>query len=466
MVDFLDEIWERTKGSLSDDDLKRIERGPAQVQSEPVTSVTAPAKVEAIEYSPEYKSQLPQTEILRENLNRAIDRRAADSAALSANAQDLFEARQAQEKEYADTLSRFRAPSAGYARDPDLEKQLSIARSRELEKAPERDLLSELIVSFAPAALGLFGGSTGAIAGAKAAPGIRQTYEARRKEDIEGVSQRNKLAQDKYEKLLKIDKDAAEMFMQKQKLETDRLKAEVDAKQFGLGLTQKDLQQAQSLASQASSDVLGATARGAQQVAELETIPMKEAGKQRRATTIATGQSLKDATNLRKEFESYPDVKNYRTMQENFNKIEASYENPSPAGDIAMIFSYMKMLDPGSTVREGEYATAQNAAGIPTKIRNAWNKAVDGTFLSEGQRRDFYSQARNQFNAQQKMVASRESDIGALAGAYGADSANVLPSRSAPKPKALSPKDKQAVKWAKENPKDPRSKVILERNGM
>ena len=38
---------------------------------------------------------------------------------------------------------------------------------------------------------------------------------------------------------------------------------------------------------------------------------------------------------------------------------------PDAAGDMALIFSYMKMLDPNSTVREGEYATAQDAGSIP-----------------------------------------------------------------------------------------------------
>jgi hypothetical protein len=37
---------------------------------------------------------------------------------------------------------------------------------------------------------------------------------------------------------------------------------------------------------------------------------------------------------------------------------------PGDPGDIARIYAYMKILDPGCVVREGEYATAQNAAGF------------------------------------------------------------------------------------------------------
>lgn len=48
------------------------------------------------------------------------------------------------------------------------------------------------------------------------------------------------------------------------------------------------------------------------------------------------------------------------------------------AGDLALVFSFMKMLDPGSTVREGEYANAQNAAGVPEGIRGIVNNLVGG----------------------------------------------------------------------------------------
>ena len=53
----------------------------------------------------------------------------------------------------------------------------------------------------------------------------------------------------------------------------------------------------------------------------------------------------------------------------------------------------MKMLDPNSTVREGEFANAQNAASIPDRIRNQYNKAAEGTRLTAEQRNDFVASA-------------------------------------------------------------------------
>jgi hypothetical protein len=61
----------------------------------------------------------------------------------------------------------------------------------------------------------------------------------------------------------------------------------------------------------------------------------------------------------------------------------------SAAGDISKIFGYMKILDPGSTVREGEFATAQNATGVPGRITNLYNKVISGERLSPAQRAEF-----------------------------------------------------------------------------
>jgi hypothetical protein len=53
-------------------------------------------------------------------------------------------------------------------------------------------------------------------------------------------------------------------------------------------------------------------------------------------------------------------------------------------------------------VREGEQATAQNAAGIPERIRNLYNSALAGERLSPNQRADFVGQAGRQFKQVQQ----------------------------------------------------------------
>ena len=67
-----------------------------------------------------------------------------------------------------------------------------------------------------------------------------------------------------------------------------------------------------------------------------------------------------------------------------------------PAAQMSVIFAYMKMLDPGSTVREGEYATAENTTGVPGWLMNLYNKVVDGSFLTAQQVRYFTGQVEAQ----------------------------------------------------------------------
>ena len=77
----------------------------------------------------------------------------------------------------------------------------------------------------------------------------------------------------------------------------------------------------------------------------------------------------------------------------------ASANNPSPAGDLALIFNYMKVLDPGSTVREGEFANAQNSGSVPNRIVALYNSVINGTRLSDPQRNDFVNRAGQLFNS-------------------------------------------------------------------
>lgn len=111
--------------------------------------------------------------------------------------------------------------------------------------------------------------------------------------------------------------------------------------------------------------------------------------------------------NFRKEFDALPEVKSFKTARQQFNTLRdlGTKKNPTPQDDIALIFSYMKTLDPSSVVREGEFAQAQNAGSVPDNIRNAYNKALEGTRLSPQQRQSMvrtayqnYSNYRDAYN--------------------------------------------------------------------
>lgn len=100
-------------------------------------------------------------------------------------------------------------------------------------------------------------------------------------------------------------------------------------------------------------------------------------------------------------------------VRDAYGRVQASIEDPDAAGDIALIFNYMKMLDPGSVVREGEFATAQNAGGVPTAVRNAFNKLQSGERLQPEQRKMFSGRASKLFNkAESQNKKDRKKIIG------------------------------------------------------
>jgi hypothetical protein len=116
----------------------------------------------------------------------------------------------------------------------------------------------------------------------------------------------------------------------------------------------------------------------------------------REETTTGPYANIKDRAGVEKDLrgEVASTNKEYSVIRDSTAKIEAIAQNPSPASDMALVFSFMKILDPASVVRETEYANAQNAAGVPERIQNLWNKVLDGEFLTPNQRQDFLNQAQ------------------------------------------------------------------------
>lgn len=118
---------------------------------------------------------------------------------------------------------------------------------------------------------------------------------------------------------------------------------------------------------------------------------------------------------LRREFNSL--TSDFRAVHESYNRITAT-DTSTPAGQMGLIFQYMKMLDPGSTVREGEYATAQNTTGVPGQVMNAYNRALEGKFLTGDQITDFETQAKNLYNRASSIYGQKVNDYRRLAGEY------------------------------------------------
>lgn len=117
---------------------------------------------------------------------------------------------------------------------------------------------------------------------------------------------------------------------------------------------------------------------------------------------IETKEQKKEITDLRKEFNNSPEAKAFAVVKPMYETVKNTAELKTAAGDLSLIFAYMKILDPNSTVREGEFANAQNAGGVDDKIRNLYNKVMKGTRLSDRQRKDFVNNAGVLYNSYAK----------------------------------------------------------------
>jgi hypothetical protein len=114
---------------------------------------------------------------------------------------------------------------------------------------------------------------------------------------------------------------------------------------------------------------------------------------------------FKKEQDLRKEVNKV--IGDFPQIVVGYRKMLEVAKEPSAAGDVTLIYGYMKMIDPPSTVREGEAATAKNAAGVSERIRALYNKARKGELLTDEIRADFMRQAGNLYrgaNEQYKQI--------------------------------------------------------------
>ena len=186
---------------------------------------------------------------------------------------------------------------------------------------------------------------------------------------------------------------------------------------------------------------------------------------------LEVNQKLKDSLRARQvaEFGNEKDLrKEFDTQSKDFTEARIGLEkvltagldpNPTGASDVALVFGYMKVLDPNSVVREGEFATAENTAGVSGKIRTLYNRALEGQRLTPEQRENFVLVAKNLFEGQLEMQREREQNFINLANSYNLTSSQVVISRLPKEGSIINPREITDIKQADDFPKG--SYVIL-----
>jgi hypothetical protein len=148
----------------------------------------------------------------------------------------------------------------------------------------------------------------------------------------------------------------------------------------------------------------------------------------------ANKNNMSQESVLRKEVQSLN--KNYMTVQDNFNKIQTIAQNYNSTGpnaaqnfgpsDTALIFNFMKILDPTSVVRESEFATAANSGGVPQAIQAEYNRVLKGGVLSPTMRNEFIRTSKQLYEASKKSYDQNNQTYRNLATSLGVDPNNVV----------------------------------------
>ena len=127
---------------------------------------------------------------------------------------------------------------------------------------------------------------------------------------------------------------------------------------------------------------------------------------------------------IRKEWQGRSKV--YGELQGTFNTLKASSESANGPGDIALITGFMKMLDPGSVVRETEFATARDTAGLFTQLQNRLEKAKNGQILSPAQRSEYVALSKQYLESAQKKANEDKKALGVVVKNYQLNPENVF----------------------------------------
>jgi hypothetical protein len=118
-------------------------------------------------------------------------------------------------------------------------------------------------------------------------------------------------------------------------------------------------------------------------------------------------------------FKGEPIYKDFSDMKSSFSQVVSSLGAGTPIGDVAGATKIMKLLDPGSVVRESELAIAMQAAGRMDRLQNYFNNMITGEKLTPTQREDFKALANELYAAAGDAYNKKRAEYEQFGTAYG-----------------------------------------------
>jgi len=143
-----------------------------------------------------------------------------------------------------------------------------------------------------------------------------------------------------------------------------------------------------------------------------------EANRKRPVTNVSvnTGQhGFENALKLRTDFRNEPIYKGFEEVKAANLQIQQAAKMGTPAGDLAAATKIMKILDPGSVVRESELGMAMAASGLEDKARNYANMVITGQKLTPTQRKDFTDLGQQLYNVSAEQFNQKRGEYSGIA---------------------------------------------------
>jgi hypothetical protein len=145
------------------------------------------------------------------------------------------------------------------------------------------------------------------------------------------------------------------------------------------------------------------------------------------SVSVNTGQKGLDNTlKLRGDFRSEPIYKAHQEVQSAYSQIKTALDQASPASDLAAATKIMKLLDPGSVVRESELGMAMNATGMVDRLTHYASNIANGTKLTPTQRKDFRTLADNLYGESVKQYNGKRAEYQGISERNGLNVQDVL----------------------------------------
>jgi cell division septum initiation protein DivIVA len=230
--------------------------------------------------SENYKRQVPQSEIIENTYNPALNR----MTKIGGNIRDELEALQGQKSEYAKKMAELTSrPIGGSYQNPGLDTEImKQMESLPQESVPQSDMITEAILNLGPALGAMFLGESGALAAPVALKQGREIFHSAKKMDTDALNARRKESEARIRNLIALRKAGFDDSGLMSKSELEQTKMELEQLKFQAGDNAKEIEKKEQRLAQIEEQVAKGQMRGGEKLAEMELEKFRQAEKTKR----------------------------------------------------------------------------------------------------------------------------------------------------------------------------------------